>query len=139
MPSDDLSQRKPGEISSEDREALKKRAADIGAGLDRITARNVGPDAGPKTSGTYAGTGSKGLGDGFRFVIELFVGICFGAFLGWGIDKFFDIAPWGIIIMTLLGFGAGFWNVIKAAQRANNALPPEKRNAPAVKDDRSDD
>ncbi|MFM2422119.1 MAG: hypothetical protein RL291_649 [Pseudomonadota bacterium] len=139
MSSEDREPRKPGEISPEDREALKKRAAEIGAGLDRIKARQGEAPGSEGKRGSYGASGPTGMGDGFRYVIELLVGIGFGAFLGWGIDRFLGTQPWGIIVMTLLGFAAGFWNVIKAAQRSHDALPPEKRNAPSVKDDPKDD
>jgi ATP synthase protein I len=139
MPNGDRGQRTPGEISPEDREALKKRAAEIGAGLDKIKARQTEADASTGVTRGFGGANSRGVGDGFRFVIELLVGIGFGAALGWGLDQLFGTRPWGMIVMTLLGFAAGFWNVIRAAQRADAQLPPHKRNAPAVKDDRSDD
>jgi ATP synthase protein I len=63
--------------------------------------------------------------------------IIVGAALGWGTDQLFGTAPWGMIILLLLGFAAGVVNVIRAtaelnAQQAKEPMPP------SVADDEDD-
>ena len=38
-----------------------------------------------------------------------------GAGLGWLVDRWFGITPWGLIIFLLLGFAAGVLNVMRSA------------------------
>ncbi len=52
---------------------------------------------------------------GFRLSSELVAGVAVGAFLGWLIDRWLGISPWGLIVFLLLGFAAGILNVMRAA------------------------
>ena len=38
-----------------------------------------------------------------------------GAFIGWALDRWLGISPWGMIVFLLLGFAAGVINVVRAA------------------------
>ena len=38
-----------------------------------------------------------------------------GAGLGWVLDRWLGISPWGMIVFLLLGFAAGVLNVMRAA------------------------
>src|SRR5262245_412738 len=66
-----------------------------------------------------AGPGSKSdpsaLARGFRLSTELVAGVLVGAFIGWALDKWLGISPWGMIVFLLLGFAAGVVNVMRAA------------------------
>jgi ATP synthase protein I len=78
-----------------------------------------------------------GLGRAFRLASEFVAAIIVGAALGWGTDQLFGTAPWGMIILLLLGFAAGVVNVIRAtaelnAQQAKEPMPP------SVADDEDD-
>ena len=75
-----------------------------------------------------------GMGRAFRLAAEFVAAILVGLGLGWGIDQLFGTAPWGMVILLLLGFAAGVLNVTRAAAEMNaaSALPPD---APAVHDD----
>jgi ATP synthase protein I len=43
-----------------------------------------------------------------------------GTVLGWLLDKYLpEVAPWGLIAMILLGFGAGIMNVWRALSAPN--------------------
>lgn len=46
--------------------------------------------------------------------------ILVGAGMGWGIDRFFGVAPWGMILFMLLGFCAGTLNVMRSAGRISS-------------------
>jgi ATP synthase protein I len=55
------------------------------------------------------------LARGFRLSTELVAGVLVGAFIGWALDKWLGISPWGMIVFLLLGFAAGVVNVMRAA------------------------
>jgi ATP synthase protein I len=38
-----------------------------------------------------------------------------GAGIGWLIDRWLGISPWGLIVFLLLGFAAGVLNVMRSA------------------------
>ena len=52
---------------------------------------------------------------GFRLSSELVAGVLVGAVVGWLLDRWLGISPWGLIVFLLLGFAAGVLNVMRAA------------------------
>jgi ATP synthase protein I len=57
----------------------------------------------------------QGMQIAFRLGIELTVATFIGAMLGYGVDQFFGIRPWGLAIGVILGAAAGSLNVYRAA------------------------
>lgn len=51
----------------------------------------------------------------FRLGTELTVATFIGAILGYGVDQFFGVRPWGLAIGVILGGAAGSLNVYLAA------------------------
>lgn len=56
-----------------------------------------------------------GIGQAFKLSSEFIAGILVGAGLGYLFDTFFETAPWGMIVLLLLGFCAGILNVLRSA------------------------
>jgi ATP synthase protein I len=57
---------------------------------------------------------------GFRLSTELVAGVVLGALIGWLLDRWLGISPWGLIVFLLLGFAAGVLNVMRAAGVASD-------------------
>ena len=51
----------------------------------------------------------------FRLGTELTVATFIGAILGYGVDQFFGVRPWGLAVGVILGGAAGSLNVYRAA------------------------
>ena len=52
---------------------------------------------------------------GFRLSSELVAGVLVGGGIGWALDRWLGISPWGLIVFLLLGFTAGVLNVMRSA------------------------
>lgn len=55
-------------------------------------------------------------------------GVLVGTALGWAADKFFDIAPWGMLVGLILGFAAGLRNIMREAAAANAETAAKAEN-----------
>ena len=82
--------------------------------------------------------GATGFAKGYRLASEFVAGTLVGGLIGYGIDWLFGTLPFGLIIFLLLGFGAGFLNLARAA---NRVPPPQERlnNNPPPKAAHDDD
>jgi ATP synthase protein I len=116
-----------GEISPEDRAALKRRALDIGRRLEQARGRGA-----PRDNADGAARESA-LGQGFKIAVELVVGVVFGAFLGWVLDRQFGTRPWLLLLFLVFGFCGGMLNVIRTARRMQADAEPLQRRAPPAK------
>lgn len=79
------------------------------------------------------------MGQAFKIVAELIVGVVVGGGIGWALDRQLGSAPWLLILFLLLGFAAGISNVVRVARRMQAAAEPLQRSAPSVADDDDDD
>ena len=120
-----------GEISPEDRDAFRKRSAELGQKLDALKAQKAKAErsagGGPQDQSAY--------GAAFKFAAELIVGVVFGGGVGWLLDRQFGTAPCLMIVMVIIGFAAGLLNVVRAAQEAQTKNEPLQKAAPSVKND----
>jgi ATP synthase protein I len=66
-------------------------------------------------AGSGPRTDPSALARGFRLSTELVAGVLVGAFIGWALDRWLGISPWGMIVFLLLGFAAGVMNVMRVA------------------------
>ena len=120
MPADKPDDRVPGQISPADREALKRRADELGTRLETAKHRHDVPGA---------RRGGAAAGRGMRAAAEMIGGVIVGGVLGWYLDQWLGTKPWLFILFFLLGSGAGVLNIIRSASQEKT--PP----APSVKDD----
>ena len=79
------------------------------------------------------------MGQGLKIAVDLVVGVAFGGFVGWWLDRYFGTAPWLMVVLFILGFAAGMMNVIRTARRMQAKAEASQMAAPSVPDDRRDD
>jgi ATP synthase protein I len=106
--------REKGDRSSQhtDEAALSARLQRLSEGLGEARQRTGQTPSGP---GEDRATTASGYARGFRLSSELVAGVVVGAGLGWLIDRWLGISPWGLIVFLLFGFAAGVLNVMRSA------------------------
>lgn len=112
--------------------ALSARLQRLNEGLGH--ARDQARDAAGETSdssGAQRAATASGYARGFRLSSELVAGVLVGAGIGWLIDHWLGVSPWGLIVFLLLGFAAGVLNVMRSAGLiASPALDEGTRQGP---------
>lgn len=96
-----------------DEAELAARLQRLGDRLDALAKRaepTRGSDADEAPSANAAG-----FARAMRLSGEFIGGVVAGALLGWLVDRLAGTSPWGMIVFLLLGFGAGVFNVMRAA------------------------
>ena len=81
-----------------------------GLGQARDTAGHPSDSSGAQRAAT-----ASGYARGFRLSSELVAGVVVGAGIGWLLDRWLGVSPWGLIVFLLLGFAAGVLNVMRSA------------------------
>ncbi len=98
-------------------EAMKARLEALGSALERQKDQKIGSsealEATQKTG--------RAMSLGFRVLSEFVAGIIVGAVMGWQIDEWLGTKPVLLIIMTMFGTIAGFWNVYRIAAAPTGA------------------
>ena len=94
-----------------DEAALSARLKRLGQRLDQ-----VGPGRTTETGlASRSAADASAFARGFRLSSELVAGVLVGAGLGWLIDRWLGILPWGMFVFALLGFTAGVLTVMRSA------------------------
>jgi ATP synthase protein I len=93
----------------DDEAALSARLQRLG---DRLATANRPSE---NATGPRQGADASAFARGFRMSTELVAGVVVGALIGWLLDRWLGISPWGLIVFLLLGFAAGVLNVMRAA------------------------
>jgi ATP synthase protein I len=105
-------------VEPADEAALSARLKVLGDRLDRGAAsRNDG-----NGRGTQDGSDRSGLARGLSLAGEMVGGVIVGAGIGFGIDRLFGTAPWGFIVLVMLGFAGG----VLTAMRSAGVIPERK-------------
>lgn len=90
--------------------------AALSARLQRLGNRLADANRHPENDkGTRQAADASAYARGFRMSTELVAGVIVGAGIGWLLDRWLGISPWGLIVFLLLGFAAGVLNVMRAA------------------------
>jgi ATP synthase protein I len=111
-----------------DEAALSARLQRLNEGLGHARDAASGPSDSPDRE--QAATAS-GYAKGFRLSSELVAGVVVGAGIGWLIDRWLAVSPWGLIVFLLLGFAAGVLSVMRSAGLiAGTALDEGTRQGP---------
>ena len=93
----------------DDEAALSARLQRLGERLAHVS-RPSESGSGPRQTSDMSG-----FARGFRLSSELVAGVLVGAAIGWLLDRWLGISPWGLIVFLMLGFAAGVLNVMRAA------------------------
>lgn len=117
-----------GQISPEEREAIRRRSEGLGKRLDQVKTRQ-GVDRPEQVDRGAA------YGQAVKIGAELVVGLAFGGAIGWFLDRQFGTLPVLLIVFVLLGFVAGMLNVVRSARKAQAEAEPLQRAASSVADD----
>ncbi len=96
---------------SEDRD-LAKRLDDLGR---HLSAKEREAHAARKAEEPRAGADASAISSALRLSGEFIAGVVAGGGIGWAVDTYLGLSPWGLIIFLLLGFLTGVWNVLRAA------------------------
>ncbi|MCJ2055424.1 AtpZ/AtpI family protein [Methylobacterium sp. J-048] len=73
------------------------------------------PQAAPDPSSRPRGTGPSSLGQAMTISTEFVAGVIAGGILGWIVDHVFGTKPWGLIVLLMLGFVVGIYNVMRVS------------------------
>ncbi|MEZ2222324.1 AtpZ/AtpI family protein [Rhizobium sp. RCC_161_2] len=92
-------------------ESLEERREHLGAELASKRAEMRDDDR----AEVRAEVSRKGYAQAMKLSSEFIAAIIVGAVLGYVFDRFVGTAPWGMIILLLLGFCAGVLNVLRSA------------------------
>ena len=116
---DDARERSDRERPSTEEAALSARLQHLGERLDQVHPDRPS-ESGP---GQRPTADPSAIARGFRLSTELVAGVLVGAAVGWVLDRWLGISPWGMIVFLLLGFAAGVLNVMRTA-----GVVPANRN-----------
>ncbi|MCC6890153.1 MAG: AtpZ/AtpI family protein [Hyphomicrobiales bacterium] len=119
---DDARNKDDRKFPPSDEAALSARFKRLGDRLGTVS-RGRSSDSQP---GEPPASDPSAMARGFRLSAELVAGVLVGAGIGWLLDRWLGITPWGMIVFLLLGFAAGVLNVMRAAGvvRPNRLDPP---------------
>jgi len=92
---------------SESREEAIKRLQDSASALEARTTAEKSAEL----------TGHQVSGQAYKIIAELLGGVIVGIAIGFGVDRLFGTAPWGLIGGVLLGFALSLWMARRTANR----------------------
>ena len=111
---------KDGDRSAEEA-ALSARLRHLGERLNQVRSSQPSEHAAPPPQAS-----ASAMARGLRLSTELVAGVIVGAGIGWLLDRWLGISPWGFIVFLLLGFAAGLLNVMRSAGMVAKREWPKK-------------
>ncbi|MGV6871416.1 AtpZ/AtpI family protein [Pseudochelatococcus sp. B33] len=96
---------------SEDRD-LARRLDDLGR---RLSAKEEEALAARRAQEPLGEGDASTISSALRMSGEFIAGVVAGGGIGWAVDTYLGVSPWGLIFFLLLGFLTGVWNVLRAA------------------------
>jgi ATP synthase protein I len=100
--------------------ALSERLRRLGERLEHNTSSKP-----PDIPTSRPSDDASGLAQGLRLSTELVAGVVVGGLIGWFLDRWLGISPWGFLVFVLLGFAAGMLNLLRSA-----GFLPERNSRP---------
>ena len=100
----------------------------LSARLDALSRRVETHREASRPAESAEGQTGKGLALAWRLSSEFIAGVLTGAVLGWLVDRLAGTSPWGLVVLTLLGFAAGVYNMMRAVgaiPKPGERLPPK--------------
>jgi ATP synthase protein I len=116
-------------------EPARKETSDLAA---RIASAKQEHAAEAEQASARGSGGSSNLGRAMRLGSEFIAAVLVGTGIGYVLDRWLGTGPWIMLVMLLVGFGAGILNVTRAVAEMNAASPPPK-NADLGPDDEDEE
>ncbi|MDO9411087.1 MAG: AtpZ/AtpI family protein [Pseudolabrys sp.] len=104
-----------GTRDKEDRSNKPDDEAALSARLQSLGDRLASVSRPTENDARFRKADTTGMARGLRLSTELVAGVIVGAMIGWLIDRWLGISPWGMIVFLMLGFAAGVLNVMRVA------------------------
>ncbi|HEX3710829.1 MAG TPA: AtpZ/AtpI family protein [Pseudolabrys sp.] len=105
-----------GTRDENDRKRPPDDEAALSARLERLGERLADVSRASETGASpRPAVDASAIARGFRLSTELVAGVVVGAVIGWLLDRWLGISPWGLIVFLMLGFAAGVLNVMRSA------------------------
>jgi len=104
----------------------KKKSQEMKADLDDLNTRVSAAREANKPKKPRGLNEVTTYGIATRLVAELVAGLLVGVLFGWYLDQLFDTKPWLMIVMIMLGAGAGIVNVMRAAKQLVPSEPHDE-------------
>lgn len=109
-------------MSNGRKEGLEERRQRLDAELAERRKNDGAVDAAEER----AAESRKGYAVAMKLSSEFVAAVIVGALLGYLVDRFAGTAPWGMIVLLLLGFGAGVLNVMRSAGMVASPHPVDR-------------
>jgi ATP synthase protein I len=94
--------------------------------LDAELAERRQDEAKDDAADEKAAESRKGYAVAMKLSSEFVAAVIVGALLGYLLDRFAGTAPWGMIVLLLLGFCAGVLNVMRSAGMVASPHPVDR-------------
>jgi ATP synthase protein I len=92
-------------------------------------ARNERRETRPKKGRKAGGIDASGMATGMRIAVEIVAAIAVGVGVGLVLDYWLGTKPWLMVLFLLIGTGAAFVNVMRAAKEIEERAKEAKRKA----------